>query len=464
MSFEAIDLFCGAGGTTTGLEQAFNDEKLCKVIACINHDEYAIKSHAQNHPESVHFTEDIKNFDVTKFPAFSKDAISILWISAECTNFSIAKGGQPRDPDSRSLAEHLYRYVEYLNTDYILVENVKEFMSWGELDCNGKPISRLKGRLYLKWIKQIKSYGYNYDWKLLNSADYGAHTSRTRYFGCFAKKGFPIIFPKRTHSKDGVCGLEKWKAVKEMLDFEDEGTSIFERKKQLCEKTLKRIYTGLVKFAGEEHILKYNSMSKEGKYVPPEINEPCPTITTQNRLAKIKPVRNDEYLISYYKSGTADSVDVPCRTLTTRDRMAKIKPIYFMSNQYSTGGNTSIEEPNYCITTVPKTSIVKAERNFIMDTNYNNIGQRINKPLNTILANRKYHYLISTENGSLAIKINDNNNDSDIIKQIKKFMNEHNIIDIKMRMLKISELLKIQGFPESYELKGTQSQQKKIYW
>ena len=53
----------------------------------------------------------------------------VLWASLECTNFSKAKGGQPRDADSRTLAEHLFRYIEAIDPDYIQIENVEEFMS-----------------------------------------------------------------------------------------------------------------------------------------------------------------------------------------------------------------------------------------------------------------------------------------------------------------------------------------------
>ena len=45
---------------------------------------------------------------------------------------------------------------------------------------------------------------------------------------------------------------------------------------------------------------------------------------------------------------------------------------------------------------------------------------------------------------------------------IKEFMAEFGIIDIKMRMLKVPELLAIQGFPKGYKLIGTQSEQKKF--
>lgn len=131
-----IDLFCGAGGTSSGVEYARLDGKKCaKVIACVNHDPNAIKSHAANHPDVLHFTEDIRSLELSplmdhlaemkrKYP----EAEVAIWASLECTNFSKAKGGQPRDADSRTLAEHLYRYIETIDPDYLLIENVEEFM------------------------------------------------------------------------------------------------------------------------------------------------------------------------------------------------------------------------------------------------------------------------------------------------------------------------------------------------
>ena len=130
-----IDLFCGAGGTSTGVENArLNGEKCAKVIACVNHDAHAIASHAANHPDALHFTEDIRTLElgpladhVAKMRGQYPDALLVLWASLECTNFSKAKGGLPRDADSRTLAEHLFRYIEALNPDYIQIENVEEF-------------------------------------------------------------------------------------------------------------------------------------------------------------------------------------------------------------------------------------------------------------------------------------------------------------------------------------------------
>lgn len=294
-----IDLFCGAGGTSTGIENARYEGRQCaKVIGCVNHDANAIASHAANHPDALHFTEDIRTLELSPLIAHLAemrrqypDAFVVLWASLECTNFSKAKGGQPRDADSRTLAEHLFRYIEAIEPDYIQIENVEEFMSWGDLDENGKPISKDAGRLYQQWVSNVCGYGYRFAHRILNSADFGAYTSRRRFFGIFAKGSLPIVFPDPTHCKEGTTGLfgqmKRWKPVREVLDFTDEGESIFGRKKPLVDATLERIYAGLIKFVAggkEAFLVKWNSMSQTGKYHAPSIDEPCPTVVTQNRL------------------------------------------------------------------------------------------------------------------------------------------------------------------------------------
>ena len=175
-----VDLFCGAGGTSTGVEKArMYGQKCAKVVACVNHDANAIASHQANHPDTLHFTEDIRTLELSPLVAHLQKekkkypgALVVLWASLECTNFSNAKGGQPRDADSRTLAEHLFRYRDAIDPDYIEIENVKEFMYWGDLDENGKPVSKDQGRCYLQWVHKMMSYGYDYDFRLLNAADF----------------------------------------------------------------------------------------------------------------------------------------------------------------------------------------------------------------------------------------------------------------------------------------------------
>ena len=531
-----IDLFCGAGGTSTGVENArIMGEQCAKVIACVNHDANAIASHAANHPEALHFTEDIRTLELSplithieRMKQIYPDALVVLWASLECTNFSKAKGGQPRDADSRTLAEHLFRYIDAIGPDYIQIENVEEFMSWGDMDEHGHPISKDKGRCYERWKRNVKRYGYDFDWRILNAADYGAYTTRKRFFGIFAKRGLPIVFPEPTHCKDGKTDmfgrLEKWKPVKEVLDFSDEGESIFSRKKPLAEKTLERIYAGLIKFVAggmEAFIVKYNSMSRTGKYQAPSVDEPCPVVATQGRLALAKvnfvhssfvsayygnghnhsveqpaptvttkdrlALVNTSFLCSYNFKDTGKNINLPCPTLLTKDRLALVNSV-FIDNQYGTGKPTSIELPVGTVTTVPKFNMVSCKP-WIMNTAFSNVGSSIEQPSQTITANRKWHYLMNPQFASAGGSVNNpcftliarmdkmppylveveggigiqvTSVDSPMTAKIKEFMALYGIIDIKMRMLRIAELKKIMGFPEDYVLIGSQSDQKKF--
>ena len=525
-----IDLFCGAGGLSEGVEEArLNGNRCAKVVCCVNHDKNAVLSHDANIPDALHFIEDIRTLElspintiVERIRELYPDSMIMLHASLECTNFSKAKGGQPRDADSRTLAEHLFRYIDVIDPDYIQIENVEEFMSWGDMDENGKPISMDKGRLYQKWVRNVKKYGYNFEHRILNAADFGAYTTRKRFFGIFAKKSLPIVFPEPTHCEGGrqamFSRLEKWKPVKDVLDFSDEGTTIF-REKPLAEKTLERIYAGLIKFVAggkDAFLVKYNSMSRTGKYNAPGIDEPCPVVATQNRLGvaqvcflskqfsghpESKNVSVEEpagtitcrdhhaFVSAHYGNGFNRSVDEPSATVTTKDRLSLVTP-RFIANEYSGGGqHTSIDNICPAILTNPKQKLITCKL-WIMNTSFSNIGSNIEEPAQTITANRKWHYLmnpqfnsaggsvdnpcftliarmdkmppylVATESGQVAIEIYDN--DSPMTVKIKEFMALYGIVDIKMRMLRIPELKRIMGFPEDYVLVGTQADQKKF--
>lgn len=525
-----IDLFCGAGGLSEGVEEArLNGNRCAKVVCCVNHDKNAILSHDANIPDALHFIEDIRTLELSPINTFVErirelypDSMIMLHASLECTNFSKAKGGQPRDADSRTLAEHLFRYIDVIDPDYIQIENVEEFMSWGDMDEKGKPISMDKGRLYQKWVRNVKKYGYNFEHRILNAADFGAYTTRKRFFGIFAKKSLPIVFPEPTHCKGGrqdmFSRLEKWKPVKDVLDFSDEGTTIF-REKPLAEKTLERIYNGLIKFVAggkDAFLVKYNSMNRTGKYNAPGIDEPCPVVTTQNRLGvaqvcflskqfsghpESKNVSVEEpagtitcrdhhaFVSAHYGNGFNRSVNEPSATVTTKDRLSLVTP-RFIANEYSGGGqHTSIDNICPAILTNPKQKLITCKP-WIMNTSFSNIGSNIEEPAQTITANRKWHYLmnpqfnsaggsvdnpcftliarmdkmppylVATESGQIAIEIYDN--DSPMTVKIKEFMALYGIVDIKMRILRIPELKRIMGFPEDYVLVGTQADQKKF--
>lgn len=501
-----IDLFCGAGGTSTGINSArLNGEQCAEVIACVNHDANAIASHSSNHPDALHFTEDIRTLELSplvshlqKCRAENPNALTVLWASLECTNFSRAKGGQPRDADSRTLAEHLFRYIEAIEPDYIQIENVEEFMSWGEVDENGKPISMDKGKSYLRWVRNVKRYGYNFEHRILNAADYGAYTSRKRFFGIFARKGLPIVFPEPTHCKNGsknlFSELQPWKPVRDVLDFSNEGESIFDRKKPLSEKTLERIHAGLIKFVAggkDAFMIKYNSVNqKTGKYVPPSLDAPCPTVATQNRLALAQvsflskqygghpysknvsvdgpagtvTARDHHMFVSvHYGNGYNVALDRPAPTVTpTKDKLSLVGVTPFIANEYSGGGQlSSVEGVCPAVLTNPKQKLVSVSH-FLLNPQFSSAGSSIDSPCFTLIArmDKRPPSFVSVKHGTLDIAIYDT--DSPMTIKIKEFMRLYSIIDISMRMLMVDELKLIMGFPEDYTLIGTQAEQKKF--
>lgn len=443
-----IDLFCGAGGTSTGIQFA---QANSFVAACVNHDVKAIESHEANHPHTIHFREDIRDFEVVKQLKVIVDRLRkefpgcfvSIWASLECTNFSKAKGGMPRDADSRTLAEHMFMYLEQIDPDYFWVENVREFMSWGPLDDKGKPVSRNAGQDYLRWVDNIKKVGYTFDWKLFNAADFGAYQSRERLFLQFAKKGLPVTWPEPTHAKkakkskdnDLFSGAQKqaaWKAVREVLDLMDVGVSIFNRPKPLSENTLKRIYAGLIKFVAkgdtsflkkyfsgspndkcisvsepagtitckdhhalvqtEPFTMQYNSGSDEHRVK--SLDEPVGTITTGNSHAIVQP----EPFIVQRNNGEPSSklvdVDGPARTLTATAGNQDLVNVQYLNTYYGNGGQHDLDNPAPTVTT--KDRITKVNVQFIDQQYGKSKPSDIDAPCGSLTANPKYN-LVSTD-------------------------------------------------------------------
>lgn len=504
--FVIIDLFCGAGGTSFGFTSAMlNGEQIADVIACVNHDPVAIKSHLANFPGCVHFTEDVRTLDVSKLPRKQPDddSIWILWASLECTHFSNAKTGS-RDADSRTLAHALYPYIHHINPDLIKIENVREFMSWGPLTAKvikrradigdhcpitydkmtGKiaahfvPESRTKGRDYLKWRQMIESFGYRYKSKLLNSADFGAYQARLRYFGVFAKPGLPITFPTPTHDKHGRNGLPRWRAVRDVLELHEVGQSIFTRKKPLSPKTLERVLAGLLKFVKPEidkngieasYLVSNYTGKPESRAL--SIDAPCPTLTTvpHESIVHVEHGTRPGFLIQYNGTpdGSVTGMNDPARTLTTKDRFQLVS---FIDNQFGTGRPSPIDEPCHSLTTVPKQKIVTAATfPFVLNPQFNSPGGSIDNPCFTLIAK------MDKRPPSLVTAIATSDTDAtgvpseyytdatvDPMTRIIVFMREHGLNDVFMRMLKIGELKRIQGFPTDYILHGPQDAQKKF--
>lgn len=453
--FIVYDLFAGAGGVTSGIVNARVDgEKIAAVVCAINHDKNAIESHEANHPWVKHFREDIRTFDVALLPKVNRMPgriyVLVLWASLECTNHSNAKGGLSRDADSRTLADFLPMYVRELDPDYVMIENVREFLEWGPLlqkvdkvtgelvweykpvlvqkyDKEGKPKLRKNGELMMtkvrdeegkvvkkklpvmvpdrerkgihfhRWRRQMCRLGYDVDWKIINCADHGANTSRRRLFMMYAKPGMPMVFPEASHSRKGGDGKLKWNAVRPCLDLTDKGENILTREKMHCDNTHGRVYEGLLKFVGngdEAFIAKYMGNNEEtGINNGKSIDDPSITIATSNRMALVQ----TENLIKYHGNGTNIlGLDVPSSTLTQKDRLALVQSELLVNYHHSSDSN-SVDDPAPTIVTKDKIALMQSE--FLTDMQYERTGKSLDDPAFSLIARMdKYPpYIVKAE-------------------------------------------------------------------
>jgi DNA (cytosine-5)-methyltransferase 1 len=328
-----MDFFCGGGGVSVGGTMAWGR---CFDYA-INHNAAAIAMHKYNHPYTHHFTEDIMRVKIDKFLTWGQK-VSFVWASPDCTSHSNAKGGAPIKRGLRILPMGVWKQCKLILKatgkvpEVLMMENVPEIQKWGPLDKTGKPIKSREGEYYNKFIQLMKDLGYEFECRVLNSANFGAHTARTRWYGEFRSDGRPIVWPEQTHSKGGVNGLKPWEPISQDIDFTDMGSSIFTRKAPLKDKTLSRIAAGIKKFVIDDPnrfilpdklaaplLIQYHSETVKGEVRGQSLKEPIQTIDTANRYALVTC-----FLSKFYKTGTGQSLNEPIHTIVTKDRFGLV--------------------------------------------------------------------------------------------------------------------------------------------
>lgn len=387
-----IDCFAGGGGASVGIEMALGRP----VDIAINHDPQAIRMHKINHPDTLHLTEDIFKVDLQRY--VKGRHVALMWASPDCTSHSKAKGGQPRKSGLRILPWAVYKHAKEILPDVIIMENVEEIQQWGPLDENGHPIKERLGEDYKKFISAMKGLGYIFDSRELVAADYGAPTTRKRWYAIFRRDGKDIVWPEQTHFKDSE---PKWKQCGEYIDWSDLGKSIFDRPRPLAEATQKRIANGIRKYILESEpyvvrdkraaafIIQYHGEQKAGDARGQLLSEPIKTIDTSNRYGLVT-----AFITKFYKSGIGQGCDEPLHTITTSPGHFGLVSA-FLIKYYGSGGSC----------------------------------QTIDRPLDTITTKDRF---------GLVNVILDIDGEQYIIK------------DIFLRMLKPEELKRMQGFPDDY--------------
>ena len=245
----AGDLFAGAGGTSTGLARACRKLGLEIDLLAVNHWETAVASHQANHPWARHVCARVETLDPrTEVPGGRLD---ILAASPECRHHSRAAGNRRLNDQKRASAWHLLPWLEQLDVRALLIENVPELVNWGRLGKDGRPVKSEAGELFKPFVRSIVAHGYNVEWRILNAADYGDATSRSRFFLMARKGNNPVYWPTPTHSRGGrVPGTKRWRPAAEVIDLSRPSRSVFGR--PLARNTWRRILEGVGRFGTPE--------------------------------------------------------------------------------------------------------------------------------------------------------------------------------------------------------------------
>ena len=209
--------------------------------------------------------------------------LRLLLASPECTHFSVALGGRPKNDQRRAGAWHILPWLAEKRPEFFVVENVGEFRKWGPLDKKGKAIKAEEGTFFQEWLTAVKEIGYKVEFQLLNAANYGAATSRTRLIVIGRRKSRrkAIPWPKMTHAQGGAGGLLPWVPAYTVIDWSRPVPSIFTRPTPLAPKTLRRIAVGIRKFC-QDIPVPFITNAK-GKSDANDGGAPLPTMTAHAR-------------------------------------------------------------------------------------------------------------------------------------------------------------------------------------
>lgn len=480
-----VDNFAGGGGASTGMELALG----YPVDIAVNHDADAIAMHKVNHPYTRHFQEDV--FAIDPEQVTGGRAVGIAWFSPDCKHFSRAKGGKPVDKKIRGLSWVVLRWaMSSVAPRVIFMENVPEIKTWCpliEIDGQMRPDPAREGETFNGFVAMLTGgiekehpafseaceflkiehdseegdrlaagLGYAVAWKELKACDYGAPTIRNRFYLIARRDGQPIVFPEPTHGK----GRKPYRTAAECIDWSLPCPSIFGRKKELAENTLRRIARGLDKF-----VLRNASpyiMCNNTNNVPHGVNEPLPTQTTGNRNYLCAPS-----LVQYHsEQGKGEvrgqEIGKPIMTIDGSPRYAM--SAYYLTKYFSGArqAGVSLAEPAPTVTAIDHSALAAA--NLLHYYGGADHASRVDSPLPTVTTLPR-HYVVKTYLQKIDTA-QDFGNWACVRELLNKYAGysiaadeilimeidgeRYFISDIGMRMLKARELMLAQGFPSDY--------------
>ena len=394
-----VDNFAGGGGASTGIEIGLG----VTVAAAINHDPAAILMHKTNHPYTEHYQASV--WDIDPREVCRGRPVAGAWFSPDCKHFSKAKGAALVNREIRGLAWITLRWAALVRPRVIMLENVEEFQTWGPVR-KGKPVKKLAGTTFRKFISQLRDLGYAVEYRELVAADLGAPTTRKRFVLIARCDGRPIVWPERTHaprdSEEVRSGrLKPWRSAAEIIDWSLPCPSIFESKAEILEKyglkavrpladnTMRRIIRGVDKFtirSGEPFIVQQKFQN-----AAQDIGKPLTTVTAVGAHELCKPMLAPLTISNTGSSAGADAGS-PIHTVRTGGGGQMLVTPYLAECNHAGGGHIADpREPHKTITAKHTGGIVAPS--LIQYHTEQTEGVRasgLGVPINTVDASNRY--------------------------------------------------------------------------
>ncbi|QDU67661.1 DNA cytosine methyltransferase [Engelhardtia mirabilis] len=417
-----VDNFAGGGGASIGIEQALGRS----VDVAINHDREAVAMHRANHPGARHLCQDV--FRAKPLEVTGGRPVGLAWFSPDCTYFSKARGGRPiRDTRRRDLAWVVIRWAKTVRPRVILLENVEEFRTWGPLGRDRRPCPRRRGRTFERWVSELRSAGYDVEWRELRGCDYGAPTTRKRLFLIARCDGQPISWPEATHGPDQAL---PFRSAAECIDWSIACRSVFERKKPLADKTLHRIATGLRRIvleAPQPYLVRLQGTSEAHlRAASSATDAPLGAVCAGGgHHALVAPFTVPRHGERPTQAPRCRAIDRPAPTVTGTANGASLVAAWLVKHYGGVYGH-GLERPAGSVTTRDSHGLASTTLEGPTDR-----GRLVADLIRTYAPGP----LRTDEAGRVLLMVDGAN---------------HALVDVGMRMLDPRELFRCQGFPEDY--------------
>lgn len=447
------DLFCGAGGTSSGAVEAISALGFSPRLTAVNHWPVAIDTHTFNHPDARHLCTAID--EVNPRLLYKRRELDLLWASPECTHHSNARGGAPVNEQSRATAFCVPRWMDAIEPEVVLVENVPEFKKWGP---------KKNGQAFEAWLQMCQNAGpgYRAEYRVLCAADYGDPTTRERLFVQFARGRRRIVWPDATHAEAVTEGRRPWVPAREIIDWSIPGQSIYERERPLSPKTIKRIFEGIRKFGLGEFLVKFR-----GTNDAVDVGLPVPTVTASgNHLGLARPflicmehggstrdIARPMPVVTTARGGAigvatpflvhaahggvrrARSVDEPLPTVAgNRGDMALCEPALLPQ-----GGGGALRPVSEPAPTIHCDGAVALVEPFVVKYYGTGVARSTSRPLDAVTTKDRFG----------------------LVRPVVILEGERYLLDIRFRMLQPRELARAQGFHPDYRFAGNKTEQVK---